>query len=117
MEHATSCAEKRNQLAPDAGTRRGMSSGASANSHACATGRVAHCGVCGDFPFDLFVDQFDPAHGQKSAFTRAGLLAYRKRVGTQKFVAMSEELEQEELKSKPWHKSHKPQKTTSNTLQ
>jgi hypothetical protein len=52
----------------------------------------------GIFPCDVFVDQFDPAHGQKSAFTRAGLLAYRKRVGTQKFVAMSEKLEQEEQK-------------------
>lgn len=64
--------------------------------YACATGRVDHCGVCGDFPCDLFVDQFDPAHGQKSAFMRAGLLAYRKRAGTQKFIEMSKKLQQEE---------------------
>jgi tRNA 2-selenouridine synthase SelU len=42
------------------------------------------------------VNQFDPAHGQKSVFTRAGLLAYRKRVGTQKFIEMSEKLDKDE---------------------
>jgi hypothetical protein len=75
-----------------------MSSGASAN---CMPARWVGLHIvefAGIFPCDLFVDQFDPAHGQKSAFTRAGLLAYRKRVGTQKFVAMSEKLEQEEQK-------------------
>jgi hypothetical protein len=41
------------------------------------------------------VNQFDPAHGQKSAFTRAGLLAYRKKVGTQKFIEMCKKLEEE----------------------
>ncbi len=49
---------------------------------------VAHCGVCEAFPCDLFVDQFDPAHGLQSVFTRAGLLAYRKRAGTDKYVEM-----------------------------
>jgi len=63
--------------------------------YTCVKNRVEHCGVCEEFPCDLFVDQFDPAHGQKSAFTRAGLLAYRKRVGTQKFIEMSKKLEKE----------------------
>ena len=66
--------------------------------HACATGRVEHCGICEDFPCDLFVDHFDPAHGQKSAFERAGLLAYRKRAGTQRFIEMSKKLDGEEKK-------------------
>ena len=63
--------------------------------YGCATGRVEHCGICEDFPCDLFVNQFDPAHGQKSAFTRAGLLAYRKKVGTQKFIEMCRKLDEE----------------------
>ena len=62
----------------------------------CANKReVEHCGLCEDFPCDLFVNQFDPAHGQKSAFTRAGLLAYRKKAGTNKFIEMAKELEEE----------------------
>ena len=68
--------------------------------YVCATGHVEHCGVCKDFLCDLFVDQFDPAHGQKSAFTRAGLLAYRRRVGTQKFIEMSEKLNKEDVRKK-----------------
>lgn len=64
--------------------------------YACAKNRVEHCGACEDFPCDLFVDSFDPAHGRKSAFTRAGLLTYRRRVGTQKFIEMSERLKKEE---------------------
>jgi hypothetical protein len=64
--------------------------------YACAKGRVEHCGMCEDFPCDIFVNQFDPAHGQKSAFTRAGLLAYRRKVGTQKFIEMSERLQKED---------------------
>jgi hypothetical protein len=56
--------------------------------------------MCEGFPCDLFVDQFDPAHGQKSVFTRAGLLVYRKRVGAQKFVEMSEKLDKEDEQRK-----------------
>jgi hypothetical protein len=57
---------------------------------------VHHCGDCEDFPCDLFINQFDPAHGQKSAFTRAGLLAYRKKAGTEKYVEMITKLEEGE---------------------
>jgi hypothetical protein len=62
--------------------------------YACAAGKVEHCGVCENFPCDLFVNQFDPLGGQKSAFTRAGLLAYRKKVGTQKFIEMCKKLDE-----------------------
>jgi len=66
--------------------------------YACATGRVEHCGMCEEFPCDIFVDQYDPAEGPKSAFTRAGLLAYRKKAGTLKFIEMSKKLHEEEKK-------------------
>lgn len=69
--------------------------------YSCANSRkVVHCGVCQEFPCDVFINQFDPAHGQKSAFTRAGLLAYRNRAGTQKFIEMSEKLEKEDQQKK-----------------
>ncbi len=68
--------------------------------YACAKDRVEHCGMCEGFPCDLFVDQFDPAHGQKSAFTRGGLLAYRRRVGTQRFIEMSQRLAKEDEQKK-----------------
>ena len=78
------------------GNEKGAPFWGTCNLYACANDRVEHCGVCEDFPCDLFVDQFDPAYGQKSVFTRAGLLAYRKRNGTQKFIEMSRKLDLEE---------------------
>ena len=63
--------------------------------YGCATEHeVEHCGLCGDFPCDLFVESFDPEHGQKSAFLRAGLLAYRKRAGTERYLEMVKKLEE-----------------------
>jgi hypothetical protein len=56
--------------------------------------KIEHCGVCGEFPCNLFIEQYDPEHGQKSAFTRAGLLAYRKKVGAEKFKEMVKKLEE-----------------------
>jgi hypothetical protein len=41
----------------------------------------------------VFVNQYDPDHGPTSAFTRAGLLAYRKTAGTGKYKAMVKKLE------------------------
>ena len=55
---------------------------------------VNHCGECPEFPCDLFVNQFDPAEGPKSAFMRAGLLAYRKKAGTDKYLEAVEKLDQ-----------------------
>jgi len=50
--------------------------------YACAKERkTEYCGLCEDFPCELFVNQFDPAHGQKSAFTRAGLLHIERKLG------------------------------------
>ena len=62
---------------------------------ACAEEKgVDHCGDCKDFPCELFVNQFDPAHGQESVFTRAGLRAYRKKAGTEKYIEMIKKLEE-----------------------
>jgi hypothetical protein len=64
--------------------------------YACAKShRVNHCADCEDFPCELFVNQFDPAHGQKSAFMRAGLLAYRKKAGTESFIKIFQSLKKE----------------------
>jgi len=72
--------------------------------YACAWAKeVDHCGDCEDFPCELFVNQFDPAHGQKSALTRAGLLAYRKRAGTQKYIEIVRKLEEEEKQRSTSH--------------
>ncbi|UCH36990.1 MAG: DUF3795 domain-containing protein [Candidatus Bathyarchaeota archaeon] len=60
---------------------------------------VIHCGVCDDFPCLVFVKQFDPEHGQKSVFTRAGLLAYRKKAGTKKYLEMIKKLGDETSES------------------
>jgi len=62
---------------------------------ACAKDHnIEHCGLCFDFPCDLFINQYDPEHGQKSAFRRAGLLAYRKRYGTEKYVEILKKLDE-----------------------
>lgn len=55
--------------------------------YACANEHnVHHCGACEDFPCDLFINQYDPSHGPESAFTRAGLLAYRNKAGNKKYI-------------------------------
>jgi len=56
---------------------------------------VEHCGLCNDFPCDLFINQYDPEHGQKSAIMRVGLLIYRKKSGTEKYIEMVKKLEEE----------------------
>jgi hypothetical protein len=55
--------------------------------------KVEHCGLCLEFPCTLFVNQYDPQHGQRSAITRVGLLAYRKKAGTEKYIEMVRRLE------------------------
>ena len=47
----------------------------------------------------MFVDQYDPEHGQRSAFVRAGLLAYRKKAGTEKYVEIVKKLKEQETES------------------
>jgi len=48
-----------------------------------------------DFPCDLFVGQFDPEHGQKSAIMRAGLLTYRKKAGKEKYLEIVKKLKEQ----------------------
>ncbi|UCE96411.1 MAG: DUF3795 domain-containing protein [Candidatus Bathyarchaeota archaeon] len=65
--------------------------------YACAKDHSAkHCGLCREFPCDLFINQYDPEHDQKSAFIRAGLLAYRKKAGTDKYIEVVKKLEEED---------------------
>jgi Zn-dependent alcohol dehydrogenase len=54
--------------------------------------KVEHCGECSDFPCESFVNHYDPLAGQKNALYRAGLLAYRRKAGTEKYLAMVKKL-------------------------
>ena len=66
----------------------------SCQTYACVQEHgVEHCGVCGEFPCDRFIETFDPSHGQVSSVIRAGLLAYRARHGDEKAVELSRKLE------------------------
>jgi hypothetical protein len=50
---------------------------------------VEHCGGCGEFPCDGFMDRFDPREGPVNAVVRAGLLAYRNRHGDEKAMELT----------------------------
>jgi len=77
--------------------------------YACSTEHEAeHCGLCHEFPCELFVNQFDPEHGQKSVFIRAGLLAYRKKAGPQKYIEMVKKLKAQEKKTPAKPKDSSP---------
>jgi len=53
----------------------------------CATRRgVDHCGVCGDFPCDIFFTWYNPSRGVVGILRRIGLLAFRKKVGDEAWV-------------------------------
>ncbi|MCW4039573.1 MAG: DUF3795 domain-containing protein, partial [Candidatus Bathyarchaeota archaeon] len=68
--------------------------------YTCASEHIVnHCGDCNEFPCDLFVSHYDPSHGQKSAFTRAGLLAYRKRAGDKKYIEITTKLTRASIES------------------
>ena len=82
------------------GTVKGRPFWGECRLYACSRDHeVEHCGLCKDFPCDLFINQYDPEHGQKSAFVRAGLLSYRKKAGTEKYIEMIKRLEEQETKS------------------
>ena len=82
------------------GTHKGHPFWGECKLYACASEhKVEHCGLCNDFPCNLFVDQYDPEHGQKSAVTRAGLLAYRKKAGSEKYVEMVKKLKEQGTES------------------
>jgi len=62
-------------------------------TYACAEQHgVEHCGACGEFPCDRFIDMFDPSHGQVSSVIRAGILAYRSRHGDDKAVELARKI-------------------------
>ena len=65
--------------------------------YACATEHeVENCGLCKDFPCDLFVGHFEGApdsiEGQKGAIYRLGLLTYLRKFGTEKCLEMVKKL-------------------------
>ncbi|UCH30958.1 MAG: DUF3795 domain-containing protein [Candidatus Bathyarchaeota archaeon] len=94
-----SCAYYKKERKPNClgcGTHSGHPFWGDCKLYACARDHhVQHCGLCKEFPCDLFINQYDPEHGQKSAFTRAGFLAYRKKAGNQKYLAIIKKLEKD----------------------
>jgi hypothetical protein len=65
--------------------------------YACATKhKVEHCGLCEDFPCDFFVGYFtgapDNLRGQRDTIFRVGLLTYRKKTSTEKYLEMVKKL-------------------------
>ena len=53
----------------------------------CVTERkVEHCGLCKEFPCDTFLNWYDPERGIVTALRRAGLLALRKKIGTDAWI-------------------------------
>ena len=60
-------------------------------TYACAQEhKTGHCGACGEFPCEKFVEMFDPndPEGRRSAVYRAGIEAYRARHGDEKAVEL-----------------------------
>ncbi len=89
--------KERNPHCPGCGMVRGRPFWGECKLYTCSIDHeVEHCGLCKDFPCDLFVNQYDPEHGQKSAIVRVGLLAYRKRAGTEKYIELVKKLEEQE---------------------
>ena len=87
---------ERTSYCPGCGTQKGHLFWGECKLYACAEKHeVEHCGLCIECPCDLFVDQYDPEEGHKSAFIRSGLLAYRKKAGTGKYIKMTKKLRDE----------------------
>jgi hypothetical protein len=91
-EFCGTCLYYKNERTPHCcgcGNHKGRPFWGECKVYACAAKHnVEHCGLCPEFPSDLLIGQFDPENGPKSAFVRAGLLAYRKKHGTGKYVEM-----------------------------
>jgi hypothetical protein len=51
---------------------------------------VEHCGLCGEFPCDLFINHYEETlpEGQRVAVLKAGVLAYRARHGDEKTIEL-----------------------------
>ena len=56
--------------------------------------KVAHCGLCSDFPCVISSTHFDPDNplGQRNAVVRIGVLAYRAKKGDAKAIELVEKL-------------------------
>jgi len=81
--------KKEHHIVQDVATTKVIHFGFECKVYACATEhKVEHCGLCKDFPCSLFIGQYDPEHGRKNSIFRAGLLAYRKKAGTEKYIEM-----------------------------
>ena len=58
----------------------------------CATKHeVEHCGLCGEFPSDRFLEWYSRRRGIITVLRRAGLLALRKKIGTEAWVKWLED--------------------------
>ncbi len=80
-------------LCPGCTTHEGRPFWGECTTYACAEKHgVEHCGTCGDFPCDRFIEMFDPSHGQVSAVIRAGILAYRAMHGDEKAAELSRKI-------------------------
>ncbi len=62
--------------------------------------KIEHCGLCTDFPCAFFVGHFEGApdsiEGQRDAILRVGLLTYREKAGTEKYLEMIRKLKGQE---------------------
>jgi len=53
--------------------------------------QVKHCGLCKDFPCDLFLEWYDKKRGITPVLRRVGLLALRRKIGTDAWVKWLED--------------------------
>jgi hypothetical protein len=93
--------KKKNPSCSGCGDHKGHPFWGECKLYACVTEHeVEHCGLCTDFPCDLFVGHFegppDSIEGQRDAILRLGFLAYRKKVGIEKYFAMIRKLKNQE---------------------
>jgi hypothetical protein len=57
-------------------------------TYACTVEKkVEHCGECAEFPCGLFLNQYSRELGPWRVFYKAGQLVYRKKIGTEAWVA------------------------------
>jgi hypothetical protein len=49
---------------------------------------IKHCGLCKEFPCDLFIDSFDPSKGPVRSVIKVGILAYRAKHGDKKAIKL-----------------------------
>ena len=92
--------EERTQHCSGCGVHKGHPFWGECKLYACATEhKVEHCGLCSDFPCDLFLGHFEGApdsiEGQRDAILKVGLLAIREKAGTEKYFEMVKKLKEQ----------------------